>query len=77
MVPLPPPARDEIVDEDLAAEHTKPCWTTTAKGGVGVVMSIFVLLALLVGIKWIHLDAAVSIPTPIQEVQLVHVSPKN
>ncbi|XP_044961878.1 O-glucosyltransferase rumi-like [Hordeum vulgare subsp. vulgare] len=58
MVPLPLPAGDEIVDGDLAVEHTKPCWMTTARGGVGVAMTIFALLALLVGTKWIHLDAA-------------------
>ncbi|KAF7110477.1 hypothetical protein CFC21_110574 [Triticum aestivum] len=58
MVPLPSPAGDEIVDKDLAAMHTKPCWTTTARGRVGVAMAIFVLLALLLGTKWIQLDAA-------------------
>ncbi|KAM0887218.1 hypothetical protein ACQ4PT_029174 [Festuca glaucescens] len=68
MMPLPPAAGDEII-EDPAVERqfsssatTKPCWKTTRRrrGGVGVVIAALMFLALLVGTKWIHLDASAA-----------------
>ncbi|CAM0913230.1 unnamed protein product [Alopecurus aequalis] len=68
MVPPPPAAGDRIVG-DLAVESTnssssktQSCWKTTrtTSGGVGVVIGTLVFLALLVGTKWIYLDATAT-----------------
>jgi hypothetical protein len=73
MMRLPPSAGDETIDDPAVARQyslsatTKPCFrtTTTRRSGVGVVIAILVFLALLVGTKWIHLDASAAVsPLP-------------
>ena len=43
---------------------TKPCWKTTTRGGVGVLIGSVLLLALIGTTQWNHVDADVSTYIP-------------